>query len=116
MIENTTRITKLFVTGTMAIAGECGVTAEPAVEQKGQKCEPAGPRVRSAQKWNCAARKMSPSSRAIRPSRCRKLGMCVLRRSLGKEGCGVKGVKPSFCFDSYPSPPLFFVSVDSKEG
>ncbi len=37
IIENTARITKLFVTGTIAILGDCGVTAEPAVEQKGQK-------------------------------------------------------------------------------
>ncbi len=37
IIENTARITKLFVTRTMAILGDCGVTAEPAVEQKGQK-------------------------------------------------------------------------------
>jgi hypothetical protein len=50
MIENTTRMTKLFVIGTKAILGDCGVTAEPVVEQKGQKCELADPTVRSAQK------------------------------------------------------------------
>jgi hypothetical protein len=70
MMENTTRMTKLFVIGTMAIAGECGVTAEPAVEQKGQKCELAGSKVKSEQKWNWAPRKINPMNKARGPKRC----------------------------------------------
>jgi hypothetical protein len=38
--------------------------AAPAVAQNGQKCEVPLAEVRSAQKWNCAARKTSPSNRA----------------------------------------------------
>jgi hypothetical protein len=38
--------------------------AEPAVEQNGQKCALLLPVLRSAQKWNCAARKIKPSNRA----------------------------------------------------
>jgi hypothetical protein len=64
-------MTEPLVTGTIAILKEWGVTAEPAVEQKGQKCELAGPTVKSAQKWNCAARKITPRKRAISPRRCR---------------------------------------------
>ena len=39
-------------------------TAAPAVEQKGQKCPLRFPPPRSAQKWNWAARKISPNKRA----------------------------------------------------
>ena len=39
-----------FMTGTMAMTGDCVATAEPAVEQSGQMCEADGVAVRSAQK------------------------------------------------------------------
>jgi hypothetical protein len=48
----------------MAITGDCVATAEPAVEQTGHMCEADGPAVTSAQKWNCAPRKMTPRSNA----------------------------------------------------
>jgi len=45
--------------------GDWGATAELAVEQSGQMCDELdGPEVRSAQKWNCAARKTTPRSKA----------------------------------------------------
>ena len=53
-----------FVTGTMAMRGDCVVTTEQAVEQTGQMCEADGVAVKSAQKWNCAPRKMTPRSNA----------------------------------------------------
>jgi len=53
-----------FVTGTMAMVGDCVVTTEAAVEQTGQTCEADGVPVKSAQKWNCAPRKMTPRSNA----------------------------------------------------
>lgn len=53
-----------FVTGTMAMTGDCVTTTEPAVEQIGQMCDADGVAVKSAQKWNCAPRKMTPRSNA----------------------------------------------------
>ena len=53
-----------LTTGTTERLRVCGVTAEPTVEQIWQGCEPAGPEFTSAQKWNCAARKIIPSSKA----------------------------------------------------
>ena len=44
--------------------GTCVATAAPAVEQKGQKCPLLFRALRSAQKWNCAARKTNPNKRA----------------------------------------------------
>jgi hypothetical protein len=63
--ETTKRaISSRFITGTMAILGDCVATTEPAVEQTGQMCEADGADVRSVQKWNCAPRKMTPRSNA----------------------------------------------------
>lgn len=53
-----------FLTGTKAITGDWVATAEPVVEQTGQKCEAEALSDRSEQKWNCAPRKMTPSSNA----------------------------------------------------
>ena len=52
------------MTGTIAILGDCVATTEAAVEQTGQMCEADGAVVKSAQKWNCAPRKMNPRSNA----------------------------------------------------
>jgi len=60
------------------------------VEQSWQGCDPAGPAFRSAQKWNCAARKIIPSSSAQKRSLLGLTDILVLRRSLGRNGCGVK--------------------------
>jgi len=38
-----------LVTGTMAIAGDCVATAEPAVEHSGQRCDADGVTVSSQQ-------------------------------------------------------------------
>jgi hypothetical protein len=64
------------VTGTMAILGDWGATAELAVEQSGQMCDELdGPEVRSAQKWNCAARKTTPRSKATSRNREETIGI-----------------------------------------
>jgi len=47
-----------------------------AVEQSWQGCEPLGPEFKSAQKWNCAARKIIPRTSAQRRSR---LGLADIR-------------------------------------
>ena len=88
--KTTARFSRRFTTGTMATLGDCATIAEPAAVQKGQMCELVGPDVRSAQKWNCAARNTIPRSNAKMRRRERLLGMSLLRRSLGKNGCGVK--------------------------
>lgn len=64
-----TKTSTRLTTGTTERVRVCGATAEPTVEQIWQGCELAGPEVRSAQKWNCAARKIIPSSKA--PNRIR---------------------------------------------
>jgi hypothetical protein len=75
--------------------GDCGATAELAVEQSGQKCDELdGPEVRSAQKWNCAARKATLRSKARSLIRCELLGMYFLRRSLEGKRCRGKHVNP----------------------
>jgi hypothetical protein len=53
-----------FVTGTMAMTGDCVATTDPAVEQTGQMCEADGVAVSSVQKWNCAPKKTTPRSNA----------------------------------------------------
>jgi hypothetical protein len=81
----------------MAMLGDWGATAELAAEQSGQMCDELdGPEVRSAQKWNCAARKTTLRSKARSLIRCEFSGMYFLRRSLGGKGCGVKRVNPFF--------------------
>jgi hypothetical protein len=77
-------------TGTTASVKARVATAEPAVEQSWHGWEPAGPEFRSAQKWNCAARKIIPSSSAQKRSLLGLTDILVLRRSLGWNGCGVK--------------------------
>jgi len=79
-----------FTTGTTANSSVGVVTAEPAVEQSWHGCEPLGPEFRSAQKWNCAARKMIPSSKAHNRALLGLANIFLLRRSLGWNGCGVK--------------------------
>src|SRR6266849_3060937 len=57
-------ISSRLVTGTMAMLGDGLATTDPAVEHSGQMCEADGAAVRSAQKWSCAARKITPRSNA----------------------------------------------------
>src|SRR5260370_5938016 len=90
-----------FVTGTMAMTGGCAASTEPAVEQTGQMCEADGAVVRSAQKWNCAPRKSTPSSNAKMRMRRGLACMCLLRRSLGCIGCEVK--KTNYCLGCFVS-------------
>ena len=79
-----------FVTGTTAMTGDCVATSEAAVEQTGQRWEADGVAVKSAQRWNCAPRKITPRSSA-KMRICRALAcMYLLRRSLGWNGCRVK--------------------------
>ena len=79
-----------FATGTTAMTGDCVATREPAVEQTGQMCEAEGAAVRSVQKWNCAPKKTTPRSNAKIRMRCVFACMYLLRRSLGRNGWGVK--------------------------
>ncbi len=53
-----------LVTGTMAMLADGGATTEPAVEHTGQTCAAEGAAVKSAQKWSCATRKITPRSNA----------------------------------------------------
>jgi len=57
-------ISSRFESGTMAMLGDGLATTEPAVEHSGQMCEADGAAVRSAQKWSCAPRKITPRSNA----------------------------------------------------
>ena len=79
-----------WVTGTMAMLGDCAAIAKHVAEQTGQMCEADGATVKSAQKWNCAPRKMTLRSTAKMRMRCVLACMCLLRISLGKNGCVVK--------------------------
>lgn len=58
-------------------------TTDPTAEQTGQMCEAEGEAEESAQKWNCAPRKITPRSNAKRRMRCALLCMYLLRRSIG---------------------------------
>ena len=79
-----------LVTGAMAITGDCAATTETAVEQTGQMWEGDGAAVKSVQKWNCAAWRITPRSNARMRMRRDFVCMCLLRRSLGGNGCSVK--------------------------
>ncbi len=81
--------------GTMAMPGGWEETTDPTVEQVGQKCEADEVTVRSAQKWNCAARKTIPRSKTKTRARSVQTGMYLVRRSLGRIGCEVKQTRPS---------------------
>ena len=83
-------ISSRWVTGTMAIRGDCAATTDAAVEQTGQMCEAEGAEVKSVQKWNCAPRKMTPRNNARMRMRLVSACTCLLRRSLGWNGCRVK--------------------------
>jgi len=78
------------MTGIMAMLSVWGVTTDPTIEQVGQKCEADEVAVKSAQKWNCAARKKIPRSKTKMRARSVQTGMYLLRRSLGRIGCAVK--------------------------
>src|SRR6266436_6251548 len=79
-----------FRTGTMAMPGVWVATADPTVEQVEQKCEADEVTVRSAQKWNCAARKTIPRIKTKTRTRSVQTRMYLVRRSLGRIGCAVK--------------------------
>ncbi len=79
-----------FMTGTMGIPSDRVATTELAVEQSGQMCEADGAALNSVQKWNCAPRKIIPTSNPKMRMRCVFACMCLLRRSLGRDGCAVK--------------------------
>jgi len=57
-------ISAAAIEGAKLMVGMNGAMAAPVVAQNGQKCEAALEEVRSAQKWNCAARNTNPSRRA----------------------------------------------------
>jgi hypothetical protein len=78
------------MTDTLAMPGVWMATTDPTVEQVGQKCEADEVTARSAQKWNCAARKTIPRSKTKTRARSVQTGMCLVRRSLGRIGCAVK--------------------------
>ena len=76
--------------GTIARTGDWVATKTVVLEHSGQMCEPAGVAVTSAQKWNCAPRKATASSKARIRRDGTFRGMWYVRRSLGRKGCGVK--------------------------
>ena len=76
-----------------AVATTVGTTQEPLV-QTGQMCDPDGPACMSAQKWNCPARRRNPRSNASSRMRRSDAVIFEIRRSLGKNGCAVKGRMP----------------------
>src|SRR6266436_3174362 len=78
------------MTGAMAMLGDCAATAEPIVEHTGQTCEVEGAAVKSAQKWNCAARKMPPRINVKMQMERDLDSIWLLRRSLCANGCWVK--------------------------
>ena len=86
------------MTGTKAMPGVWVATTDPTVEQVGQKCEADEVTDRSAQKWNCAARKTIPRSKTKTRARSVQTGMYLVRRSLGRIGCAVKGARRSHGF------------------
>jgi len=90
MPETRAKLSKRLETSTIAALGDSAATAVPAALQTGQTCVDVGPEIRSAQKWNCAPRKMSARTKAN--MRMRRAFCCTLliRWSLGKNGCGVK--------------------------
>jgi hypothetical protein len=79
------------------------VTAKPAVEQSGHRCGPEGPEFKSAQKWNCAARKMIPRSKAQKRARFLILGI------LPTKGKIMADCLPGQAADDkgFPSPQAF---------
>jgi hypothetical protein len=58
---------------------------DPVVEQTGQIWELDGPEVRSAQRWNCPARKMTPRSKARNRILRALLNMWLLKMKLRQE-------------------------------
>lgn len=74
----------------MAMLGVCVATTEPTAEHMGQTWDAEGATVRSAQKWNCAPRKTNPRSNAKTRILTVLPSILILRRSLGRNGCGVK--------------------------
>ena len=77
-------------TGATTSSRAWAAIAELVALQTGQKCEAAGAAVRSAQKWNCAPRKMTANSSAKTAVREVLWCMFLIRWSLGKNGCEVK--------------------------
>jgi len=96
-----------FMTGAMAMLGDCVATAEPVVEHTGQTCEVEGAAVKSAQKWNCAARKMPPRINVKMQMERDLDSIWLLRRSLCANGCWVR--KPCVCWGTSQQPIRTFV-------
>jgi len=65
------------------------MTAAPTAEQTGQMCELEGAPVRSAQKCNCAPRKIIASNRPNNRIAGRLRGITLVRGSLGWNRCVV---------------------------
>jgi hypothetical protein len=63
-------ISRRLTNGMIVIAGDRVTTIDPTTEQMGHMCEVAGPEVKSAHKWNCAARKRIPRNKATILRRC----------------------------------------------
>jgi hypothetical protein len=86
------KTSKRFETATSAMLGATGVTTEPVVEQIGQLWELDGPEVRSVQKWNCAARKTTPRSKARKRSLWALLNIRLPKMKLRQEGLRGQGL------------------------
>lgn len=88
--ETTSRTTWRLTTEATVKVTEGVTTADPVVEQMGQRCVLGGPEVASGQRWNCAERKIRANRNATIRRRWLDLGMYMVRRSLGGKRCRVK--------------------------
>ena len=89
-MSRTPGLSSLLETGATASNNASLAIAEVVAQQTGQKWEEAGAALMSAQKWNWAPRKTTARSRAKTAIRDVRWCMCLVRRSLGKNGCEVK--------------------------
>jgi hypothetical protein len=86
--------------GMMAMPCTGLITAGAAAEQSGQKCEPAELELevglRSAQECNCGSKKATARNNTKTRTCHGLLGMWLIRRSLGGNGCRVKSYNGVF--------------------
>ena len=83
------------VTWTISTLGDGVATAEPTTEHTGQICEADGEPVMSMQKWSCAPRRRTPRSNTRNGRLSGLRGIYLIRRRLGRNGCGVKDLRVS---------------------
>jgi hypothetical protein len=88
-------ISSRLATWTISTLGDCAATAEPTTEHTGQICESDGEAVMSMQKWSCAPRSRTPRSNTKNGRLSGLRSIYLIRRRLGRNGCGVKDLQVS---------------------